>query len=308
MMKPLETPASLSLQNPAQTHRRALLMMLAATAMWSIAGMVTRRLDSAAGFEITFIRSLFAALTIVCLWPFIHKGQSLLTALRSGIAVWIAGVCWAVMFCCFMIGLSLTSVANVLVVQSFGPIFTALLSWLWLKRRLSLRLWWVVAFAAGGVAVMFVLDAQMLSGQHWIGFLVALGIPVASAVNFNLVEKSGAQVDFISAVFLGAVISCVLMLPLAWPLKSSAHDVGLLALLGVVQLGIPCAMCVVAAKYLPAPEMSLLSLLEVIFGIILAILFTQEQPSASTLIGGAMVVGALAVNELYNLRRSGRST
>ena len=264
--------------------------------------MVTRRLDSAAGFEITFVRSFFAALTILCLWPFVHKGQSLLTALRSGAAVWIAGVCWAVMFCCFMIGLSLTTVANVLVAQSFGPIFTALLSWLWLKRRLSVRLWWVVAVAAAGVAVMFVLDAQMLAGKHWIGFMVALGIPIAAAVNFNLVEKSGAHVDFISAVFLGAVISCLLMLPLAWPLKSSAHDVGLLALLGVFQLGIPCAMCVVAAKYLPAPEMSLLSLLEVIFGIILAILFTQERPGASTLVGGAMVVGALALNELYNLR------
>ena len=291
-----------TLQSTASNHRRALIMMLLATAMWSIAGMVTRRLDSAAGFEITFVRSFFAALTILCLWPFVHKGQSLLTALRSGAAVWIAGVCWAVMFCCFMIGLSLTTVANVLVAQSFGPIFTALLSWLWLKRRLSVRLWWVVAVAAAGVAVMFVLDAQMLAGKHWIGFMVALGIPIAAAVNFNLVEKSGAHVDFISAVFLGAVISCLLMLPLAWPLKSSAHDVGLLALLGVFQLGIPCAMCVVAAKYLPAPEMSLLSLLEVIFGIILAILFTQERPGASTLVGGAMVVGALALNELYNLR------
>jgi drug/metabolite transporter (DMT)-like permease len=302
-MNPLEIPGTQTLQSPLNTHRRALIMMLLATAMWSIAGTVTRRLESAAGFEITLIRSFFAALTILCLWPFVHKGQSLLTALRSGAAVWIAGVCWAVMFCCFMIGLSLTTVANVLVAQSFGPIFTALLSWLWLKRRLSVRLWWVVAVAAAGVAVMFILDAQMLSGQHWIGFLVALGIPIASAVNFNLVEKSGAHVDFISAVFLGAVISCLLMLPLAWPLKSSAHDVSLLALLGVVQLGIPCAMCVVAAKYLPAPEMSLLSLLEVIFGIILAILFTQERPSASTLVGGAMVVGALALNELYNLRQ-----
>jgi drug/metabolite transporter (DMT)-like permease len=303
-MKPLETPLSPSLQSRPNNHRRALIMMLLATAMWSIAGMVTRRLDSAAGFEITLIRSFFAALTIVCLWPFVRKGQSLLTALRSGSAVWIAGVCWAVMFCCFMIGLSLTTVANVLVAQSFGPIFTALLSWLWLKRRLSVRLWWVIAVAAAGVAVMFIGDAQMLSGKHWLGFMVALGIPVASSVNFNLVEKSGADVDFISAVFLGAVISCALMLPLAWPLKSSAHDVGLLALLGVVQLGIPCAMCVVAAKYLPAPEMSLLSLLEVVFGIILAMLFTQERPGTSTLVGGAMVVGALALNELYNLRQA----
>jgi drug/metabolite transporter (DMT)-like permease len=303
-MKPSETQKNPGLNPVSRTHQRALWMMLLATAMWSIAGMVTRRLESAAGFEITLIRSIFAALTILCLWPFIHKGQTLLRALRSGTAVWIAGLCWAVMFTCFMMGLSLTTVANVLVAQSFGPIFTALLSWLWLKRKLSVRLWWVVAVAAAGVAVMFILDAQMLSGKHWLGFTVALGIPVASAINFNLVEKSGADVDFISAVFLGAVISALLMLPLAWPLQSSTHDVALLALLGVVQLGVPCAMCVVAAKYLPAPEMSLLSLLEVVFGIILAILFTQERPSVSTLIGGAMVVGALALNELYNLRQA----
>ncbi len=303
-MNSLEPTEGLTLHRAPDAHRRALIMMFLAAAMWSIAGMVTRRLESAAGFEITFIRSFFAALTIACLWPFVHKEQSLLKALRSGSAVWIAGVCWAIMFCCFMIALSLTTVANVLVMQCFAPIFTALLSWLWLKRRLSARLWWVIAVAAAGVAVMFILDAQVVSGKHWLGFMVALGIPIASAVNLNLVEKSGANVDFISAVFLGAVLSCLLMLPLAWPLQSSAHDVGLLALLGVVQLGIPCAMCVVAAKYLPAPEMSLLALLEVVFGIVLAILFTQERPGASTLIGGAMVVGALAINEIYNLRQA----
>ncbi len=293
----------MSLTTPAQ-HRKALWMMLAATLMWSIAGMVTRKLDSAEGFEITAIRSFFAALTILVLWPFIHREQRLIDALRSGKAVWIAGLCWSVMFCCFMIALSLTTVANVLVVQSVGPIFTALLSWWWLGRKVGLRLWGVILMAAAGVAVMFILDAQALSGRHWVGVLVALGIPLAAALNWNLLERMGKGVDFISAVLIGAVISGLLTLVLAWPLKSSLHDVGLLALLGVVQLGIPCAICVVAAKYLPAPEMSLLSLLEVIFGISLSMLFTAERPSATTLIGGAMVLGAIALNELWNLRQA----
>ncbi len=188
------------------------------------------------------------------------------------------------MFCCFMMAMSLTTVANVLVVQSLGPIFTALLSWWWLKRKVGARLWWVIAVAAAGVAVMFILDAQSLSGRHWLGVTVALGIPLAGALNWNLLERNGKSVDFISAVLIGAVLSCLLTLVLAWPLKSSAHDIALLALLGVVQLGIPCAMCVVAAKDLRAPEMSLLSLLEVIFGITLAMLFTSEKPAATTLI------------------------
>ncbi len=77
-------------------HRSAVLLMLLVTLMWSSAGVVTRHLDAARGFEITFWRSAFNALALVVILGFL-RGQALLSAMRGGV-VWASGVCWAVMF------------------------------------------------------------------------------------------------------------------------------------------------------------------------------------------------------------------
>jgi hypothetical protein len=81
------------------------------------------------------------------------------------------------------------------------------------------------------------------------------------------------------AVLLGALLSAAVTLPLAWPLQASGHDIGLLALLGVVQLAIPCLLVVRLTRELPAPEIALLALLEVIFGVLLAWLGAGEVPA-----------------------------
>jgi drug/metabolite transporter (DMT)-like permease len=94
------------------------------------------------------------------------------------------------------------------------------------------------------------------------------------------------------------------MLPLAWPLQATPHDVGWLALLGVVQLAIPCLLAVAAARVLSGPEISLLALLEVVFGVAWAWLGAGETPSVAVLGGGALVLLALAGNELLALRRA----
>ena len=116
-------------------------------------------------------------------------------------------------------------------------------------------------------------------------------------------KESGHNVDLVPAVLVGAAISSIVTLPLAMPLQASAHDVGLLALLGLVQLAIPCALAVVCARVLKAPEIALLALLEVIFGIVLAWLGADEIPSEAVLAGGALVIGALVVNELVGWRQ-----
>jgi drug/metabolite transporter (DMT)-like permease len=105
------------------------------------------------------------------------------------------------------------------------------------------------------------------------------------------------------AVAVGAVIGCAVTLPVAFPFQATAHDVGLLAFLGVFQLAVPCVLSVRCAQILKAPELSLLQLLEVIFGILLAWVGANEVPSSSVLAGGTLVIGALVVNELIGWRQ-----
>jgi len=214
-----------------------------------------------------------------------------------------SGALWAVMFVFFMLALTLTTVANTLLVMSIGPLLTALLARIVLHVPVPGRTWLAIAAAMIGMAWMFAHGGSPLPGSsHVAGMLVALAVPVASAVNLVLLQKARARVDLVPAVFLGGVISAAVMLPLATPLLASPREIALLAALGIFQLGVPCMLMVVASRNLSAPEISLLALLEVVLGPLWAWLGAGEVPAAATVSGGLLVLGALVVNELAALR------
>ena len=286
------------------THARAVFLMVAVTLMWSTAGVVTRHLDHARSFEVTFWRSFFTLLSLLIILPFFQGRVVFLTIRRGGSALWISGVCWSVMFTAFMVALTLTSVANVLVTMALGPFFTALLARVFIGHRIPARTWWAIVMAGAGIAWMYGGQTELVSSLG--GTLVALLVPLAGASNWTVVQHSrshGKHVDLVPAVLLGALISSLATLPLALPFSATPHDIGLLALLGLFQLAIPCVLAVLCASVLKAPEVALLALLEVIFGILLAWLGANEVPGASVLTGGTLVIAALVVNELIGWRQ-----
>ncbi len=277
--------------------------MVAVTLMWSIAGVVTRHLEHARSFEVTFWRSFFTVLVLLVLMP-VFQGRDVFRRMRSvGLAQWLSGLCWCGMFTFFMLALTLTSTATVLVTMSIGPLLTALGARIFIGHRIPLRTWFAIVVAGAGIAWMY--GSQMAQGTSFIGTLVALGVPFSGAANWTLTQHAHAQghdVDLIPAVLIGAVMSCMITLPLAFPFQASRHDLILLAGLGLVQLAIPSALAVLCARVLKAPEVSLLGLLEVIFGILLAWLGANEVPGLQVLTGGALVIGALVTNELIGWR------
>jgi drug/metabolite transporter (DMT)-like permease len=280
--------------------------MLAVTMMWSIAGVVTRHLEHARSFEVTFWRSFFTVLSLLVILPLFQGRDVFRRMQRGGSALWISGICWCGMFTFFMVALTLTSVANVLVTMSIGPLLTALASRLFIGHKIPLRTWLAIVVAGCGIGYMY--GTQISQGVSVVGTLVALCVPISGAANWTVTQHAHAQgrdVDLIPAVLIGAVFSCILTLPLAFPFQASGHDLTLLAGLGVVQLAIPSALSVLCARVLKAPEVSLLGLLEVIFGILLAWVGANEVPGANVLAGGALVIGALAVNELIGWRNRG---
>ncbi|HNT38431.1 MAG TPA: DMT family transporter [Rubrivivax sp.] len=288
-------------------HRQGVWLMVACTLMWSIAGVVTRWLDSARGFELTFWRSFFCALTLAPLLAAVRGPARLWQALRAGgRALWVSGLCWTVMFTAFMLALSLTTVANVLITMALGPLFTALGASLALGHRLAPRTWGAIAVAGAGIAWMYGGGIGLHGAQHWLGVAVALCVPIAGATNWTLMQHlhhgDEEASDMLPAVLLGAIGSALLTLPLALPFAATTRDLGWLALLGAVQLGIPCLLAMAVARVLEAPEISLLALLEVVFGVLWAWLGADEAPSLSVLGGGALVLAALAGNELLGLR------
>jgi len=285
------------------SHNRAVGMMVAVALMWSTAGVVTRHLDAARSFEVTFWRAFFTAVSLLALLPLVRGLRVFADIRHAGTAFWLSGVCWSVMFTAYMVALTLTSVGNVLVTMSLGPLMTALIARIFIGHRIPARTWTAIAVAGAGIAYMY--GSQVQGGQI-LGTLVALCVPIAGATNWTVTQNSNAKghaVDLVPAVFVGAVISCLVTLPLAWPFQATQHDLVLLGFLGVFQLAIPCVLSVMCAKVLKAPEISLLALLEVVFGILLAWVGAGEAPGSTVLVGGTLVIGALVANELLGWKQ-----
>jgi drug/metabolite transporter (DMT)-like permease len=277
--------------------------MIAAPVRWSTAGVVTRHISNAGAFEQVFWRSLFAFLFVfaVLLFQKSNPWRAVRVAGWPGIA---SGMLWAVMFTAFMVALSMTTTANALVVMSICPLLTALLARIFLRDALPLRTWIAAGAATIGIAWMFSFSLE----KHFAGMAVAALIPIAAASNLVLLRASAARLDLLPAVMLGGAISCLLVLPFALPFSLSPKDFFLLAFLGFFQLGLPCMLLIIASRTLPAPEIALLGLLEVVLGPIWAWLGAGETPAAATLTGGGVVLAALALNELGALRPRARST
>ena len=325
----------------AMSHRQAVVVMVLVTLLWSMAGVVTRQVEQAQGLTLTFWRSTFNAMAlafILCVW---RKPSGVWKALLTGgSALWGSGLCWATMFTAFMWALTMTTVANVLVAMALGPLVTVVLARLVLGQRLAWPSIMAVILAGLGLLLMqapalmaqwapsvpdpatgVALDEAARSAatgdpsKHGLGVLVALAVPLAGALNWVLIRaasdraRSAAQrsPDFLLSVLIGATVSALASSLVSNPMHASGKDLAWLALLGVFQLAIPCLLAVMAARVLQPSEVSLLSLLEVVFGVAWAWIGTAEQPEQAVVIGGFIVLATLALHEFWNARQHRQS-
>ena len=342
-----------SLLPAAMSHRRAVVVMTVATLLWATAGVFARQVQGAQGFEITFWRSVLALLSMLLLLRW-WRGPGFFGRIpwREPV-LWLSGLCWTTMFTAFMMALSFTTVANVLVLSALGPVFTALVNRFVLGNPLPRRTWFAIAMA--GVGIFYIYAAQLTLGhdRKLIGSLIALLVPVGASAQWILMQREQQRVrrlvqqrlaselptgqgvvtgtasgsgdgetpvpdgtpqprsepppairDMVPAPLIGAALSALICLPFSVPFQATLPDMGWLALLGMVQLAIPCSMAVVASRVLHAPELSLLALLEIIFGILLTWWGAGEIPGPNVAIGGALVIVALALNEILGWRQT----
>jgi drug/metabolite transporter (DMT)-like permease len=277
---------------------RGLLLMVGAGLCWSTGGFLVRSTTLADGWEIVFWRSLAMVLslgTVLIVW---HRGAVLGKFRDVGLWGVITGAFLAMTFFFFIIALTRTTVANTLVTMSIMPFVAALLGWAVLKEQIAIRTWMAMAGAALGLVVMF---ADSLRGDGFVGMMIAMGVPLAFAANLIVVRHHAGEVDMVPTVVIAGVISVVVALPLALPFEASLHDVAVLSAMGAIQLGLGCMLMTLAARHLSAAEVGLLSLLETTLGPLWVWLGNGERPSDVALLGGLVVVGALALNGLFGL-------
>lgn len=286
------------MRTPAE-HHKGIALMVGATLCWATAGILVRNMDVTDGWKITFWRSLFMTVFMIAVLGIQHGGRLPQRVRAMGWPGVLSGFLFAWMMICFILALSLTTVANTLVVGSISPFVAALCGYLFLGEKVAPRTWLAMLAALGGIVMMF---ADGLTSGGWAGNLIALCIPVGFGANVVLLRKHRASFDMIPAVLLAGIFSLLIALPFAWPLTVSVGDLVLISVMGVVQLGVGLLLMLAAVRYLASAEVGLLSILEIVFGTLSVWAVIGERPSHSALVGGSIVLAALVVNEIAGLR------
>jgi len=287
-------------RTPAQ-HRKGIALIVGACLCWASAGVLVRNMEVHDGWKITFWRSFFMTFFLLSVISFQH-GRRLPERMRAmGWPGIVTGLLFALMFICFILAISTTTVANTLVLGSVSPFVAALFGRIFLHEAVLPRTWIAMTTALGGIVVMFF---DSITGGAWTGNLIALCIPIAFATSVVILRKYRAEVDMIPSIFLAGIFSMFITLPFAFPLSVSAGDFGLLVTMGVVQLGLGLMLFMLAVPHLSAAEVTLLSVLEIIFGVGSTWILIGERPGDAALAGGGIVIGALVLDQMARLRRA----
>ena len=205
----------------------------------------------------------------------------------------------------FILALTHTSVANTLVIISTAPLFAAILARLVLKEDVARRTWVAILLALGGIAIL--VSGDLGGGSSLTGDGFALVTALCMAVTLTIM-RHGRAVNMIPAMALSGVVGALLVWPLAAPLAVTARDAVVLGLMGLVILPVAFAAIALGPRYIPAPEVSLLFLLETVLGPYWVWLVLGEDPGPRAILGGALVIATLVAHSALGLRRQAASS
>ncbi len=286
---------------PERTHRlRGVLCMVAAGLCWSTGGILVRSVTVTDAWEIVFWRAFFMTIFIGVFVAVRHGHQAVAQLTAVGLPGVVAGVLLASASFLFILSVMRTTVANALVLMSTSPFVAAMFGRLFLGESVPWRTYLAMAAGLAGIALMF---ADALGSGTLSGNLLACGVPVVFAANVALLRHMGATADMVPTVFVAGLVALAVALPVGWPLTAPWRDVGLLAVMGIFQLGLGCLLLMLAVPHLSAAEIGLFSLLETTLGPVWVWLGVGERPNDLGLCGGVIVITSLLVNEIAGMQR-----
>lgn len=251
-------------------------------------------------------RAFFAVLALLAFvhWSKHAGGVGAFASLgRAELAV---AVCTGVASSAFIVALNHTSVANVLFMQALAPIAAALIAWLAVREPISRRTGIAMAVALAGVGLM----VGGPGGAHGIGLALSVLMTLSFAVSV-VVTRHRRDISMAPAICLSQLLVLAVFAPFGHPGRIGGSDLVLIALLGVTQIGLGLAFLTMAARLIPAAEVALITLLEVVLGPLWVWLALSERPSTATLLGGVVVIAAVVLQaapaRAYQPRRSSRA-
>ncbi|MFN3984928.1 MAG: DMT family transporter [Rhodocyclaceae bacterium] len=260
----------------------ALLIRLAATSTWNV----------------VFWRGwlLFAAIATVMLVT--RHPLKLAGGWRSAAAALVIGAIYGINSTLFVFSIGHTSTANTVVIVAAAPFFAALFSWWFLGERITRRMLCSIAIAMAGVATIF---GGSVGASNWRGDLAAIVLAISMGGVLTLLRHF-AGLPRLPLLALSGAIAGLIALPLAEPLTLPATSYLWLGLMGLIQIPLASWLIMLAPRYIPSAEVSLFLLIETVLGPFWVWLVIHESVPPNTLIGGIIILGAVALNSWLALR------
>jgi drug/metabolite transporter (DMT)-like permease len=276
-------------------HRRGVLLALSGVLVLSPDGLLIR-LISTDDWTLLFWRGLLTSLTLMAVLSFKHKknvGQKFTIMRKKGL---FAGTIQALGTIFFVLAITHTSVANTLIIIGVTPLWAAIFSHIFLSEKIHLRTWLAIPMALLGIYITANAEIQANTGDI---YAIVASIFISG---HGVIVRSAKPVDFTPCLVIGGLFIAAFGLLHATPFAISKYDVIYLALLGFLVLPLSFGLLVAAPRYLPAPEVNLIFLLEIVFGSYWVWLVLGEQPSPQAFIGGSIILITLVIHTYLGFR------
>lgn len=246
-----------------------------------------------------FWRGLLLALSFLVISAARYRGRLVGEIRRCGRKGIICAVAFSLSTLGFVMGMKNTAAGNVLVILNMAPMIAALIAWAVWKETLPWRTWVVIIVCVSGATLMAI--SEWGRGDP-IGLIMAGVAAVALATNLN-VARSKPDSDMSVMLIFGAALVAVAAALLGGAVIPSTQDFLYIALLCMVFLPVSSIMLQISPRYIPAAEVSLMLLMETVFGALLVWMFLGEVPPSMSFVGGAIIFTALAIHGWLEVKR-----
>ncbi len=299
---------STTVTEPVANRRVGIPLVLMAGIFWSLSGLVYRWIEVATAWQVLFYRSL-SLFCFIALWLVVrYRGRLVGVFQSAGRLSVLGGLCLSISFSGYILALDQTSVANALFILAAAPFFAALLGRVLLSEHISWTTSLAMGMAALGLAVM---AGKELAIGRGLGELFALASAFGLA-GLTITLRMRRTTDMLPAILFASLFATLFALTgMLWDGDSLIlipKDLSLSISLGVFQVGLGFMLYTAGSRHLPAVELTLLSLTEVIVGPILAWLGADEVPSVTTLAGGALILLAIVTLAVLGQRHQPAKT
>ena len=289
--------------HPALSYRQGVILVVIAGVCWSTIGLGIRLIEVANVWQILFYRSLALAPYLLLVITVRSRGNPLSVIRKTGPAGVVGGLALVCAFAGGIYAVQSTTVANAMFLFASAPFITALLGWIILRESVRKATWVAMAVAMAGISVMV---WGGISVGRMNGNLAALFSALGFAV-FTIALRWRKLEDMMPTVFLGGIfaiiVSGVVCYAAGYSFVIPRNDMLIAFTMGVFQVGAGLTVYTIGSQSVPAAELALLSMSEVVLGPIWVWIVLGETAASYTLLGGAVLLAAIAGNALSGLRR-----